>query len=54
PQSRNELATSKPLPIVQPTGPIAPSIGLANESTSSSNASLDVDSLAYLSRTYVP
>ncbi|KAA6357610.1 MAG: hypothetical protein EZS28_046863, partial [Streblomastix strix] len=30
PQSRNELATSKPLPIVQPTGPSAPSIGLAN------------------------
>ncbi|KAA6378087.1 MAG: hypothetical protein EZS28_026386, partial [Streblomastix strix] len=30
PQSRNELATSKPLPIVQPMGPRAPSIGLAN------------------------
>ncbi|KAA6384705.1 MAG: hypothetical protein EZS28_019768 [Streblomastix strix] len=30
PQSRNELATSKPLPIVQPIGPSAPSIGLAN------------------------
>ncbi|KAA6356021.1 MAG: hypothetical protein EZS28_048452, partial [Streblomastix strix] len=26
----NELATSKPLPIVQPMGPSAPSIGLAN------------------------
>ncbi|KAA6353896.1 MAG: hypothetical protein EZS28_050577, partial [Streblomastix strix] len=31
PQSRNELATSKPLPIVQLTGPSAPSIGLAND-----------------------
>ncbi|KAA6375370.1 MAG: hypothetical protein EZS28_029105 [Streblomastix strix] len=30
PQSRNELAISKPLHIVQPMGPRAPSIGLAN------------------------
>ncbi|KAA6396564.1 MAG: hypothetical protein EZS28_007906 [Streblomastix strix] len=45
----NELATSQPLPIVQPTGPSAPSIGFANgfmnDSGFSDNAQFDADSL---------